>query len=401
MKAGPKPAVDSSPLPLRGSRRRELAVARFALDYVRVPRGHGVRRPLRLRPWQRALIAATWDARPRPRLAGWMLPRGQGKSSLTAVLALYELLAGAEGAQVVVATDERQAGIVHRVASRMVELHPELEARVQQYADALTVPARGSSFQVLPAVPKRLEGLDFTLAIVDEAGRVDQEVYEVVALATGKQKASVVLAIGTPGPELENSVLGRLRTYCADHPDDPLAVWREHSAAGFEDHSVDCQHCWELANPALDDFLARDGLAACLPPKMREASFRRARLCQLTDQLEEAWLPPGAWAGCTDSVHLIPDGAEVVLAFDGSFNGDTTVLTVATVAERPTSTWSSCGRPPAPRSSSSTWKPPSAPRAGSGGCWRSPPIPSGGRARSSSSTARASRSWSTRSRRAA
>ena len=29
------------------------------------------------------------------------------------------------------------------------------------------------------------------------------------------------------------------------------------------------------------------------------------------------------------------DGAEVVLAFDGSFNGDTTVLVVATVAERP------------------------------------------------------------------
>jgi phage terminase large subunit-like protein len=50
-----------------------------------------------------------------------MLPRGQGKSSLTVVLALYELLAGAEGAQVVVvATDERQAGIVHRVASRFL-----------------------------------------------------------------------------------------------------------------------------------------------------------------------------------------------------------------------------------------------------------------------------------------
>jgi phage terminase large subunit-like protein len=134
-----------------------------------------------LRPWQRALIASTWDQRPRPRLAGWMLPRGQGKTSLTAVLALYELLVGEEGAQVVVvATDERQAGLCHRVASRMVELHPELEAR-EQYADQLTVPARGSSFQVLPAVPKRLEGLDFTLAIVDEAGRVDQEVYEVVA----------------------------------------------------------------------------------------------------------------------------------------------------------------------------------------------------------------------------
>ena len=37
MKAGPKTAVDSSPLPLRGSRRRELAVARFATDYYGCP----------------------------------------------------------------------------------------------------------------------------------------------------------------------------------------------------------------------------------------------------------------------------------------------------------------------------------------------------------------------------
>jgi phage terminase large subunit-like protein len=184
-------------------------------------------------------------------------------------------------------------------------------------------------------VPKRLEGLDYTLAIVDEAGRVDQDVFEVVTLASGKQLASMVLAIGTPGPELEATVLGRLRAYAADHPSDPLVVWREHSAAGFEGHPVDCRHCWELANPALGDFLAVDGLEACLPPKMREASFRRARLCQLTDTLEEAWLPPGAWAACTDAASIIEDGAEVALAFDGSFNADTTVLVAATVAERP------------------------------------------------------------------
>jgi phage terminase large subunit-like protein len=144
-----------------------------------------------------------------------------------------------------------------------------------------------------------------------------------------------VLAIGTPGPELEQTVLGRLRSYALDHPADPLVVWREHSAAGFEDHPVDCRHCWELANPAGGDFLAWDGLEACLPPKMREASFRRARLCQLTDQLEDAWLPPSAWAACADATRPIPDGAEVVLAFDGSFNGDTTVLVVATVDQRP------------------------------------------------------------------
>jgi phage terminase large subunit-like protein len=266
VKAGPKTAVDGSPLPLRASRRRELAVARFAFDHVRVPRGHGVRKPFRLRPWQRELVALTWDARPRPRVAGWMLPRGQGKTSLVAVLALYELFAGEDGAQVVVvATDERQAGLAFRAATRMVELNPELERRVQLFQDRMAIPKRGASFQVLPAVPKRLEGLDYTLAILDEAGRIDREVFEVVTLATGKQRASVALAIGTPGPELDQSVLGGLRQYVTEHPDDQLTAWREWSAAGFEHHPVDCRHCWELANPAGGDFLAWDGLAATLP----------------------------------------------------------------------------------------------------------------------------------------
>jgi hypothetical protein len=37
VKAGPKTAADGSPLPLRGSKGRELAVTRFASEYIRVP----------------------------------------------------------------------------------------------------------------------------------------------------------------------------------------------------------------------------------------------------------------------------------------------------------------------------------------------------------------------------
>jgi hypothetical protein len=62
---------------------------------------------------------------------------------------------------VVVATDERQAGLTFRIAVRMVELHPELEARVHLYHDHMAVPARDAAFHVLPAVPKRPEGLGF------------------------------------------------------------------------------------------------------------------------------------------------------------------------------------------------------------------------------------------------
>jgi hypothetical protein len=44
---------------------------------------------------------------------------------------------------------------------------------------------------------------------------------------------------------------------------------------------------------------------------------------------------PGAWAAAADATRSIPDGTDVAVAFDGSFNGDTTVLVVATVDQRP------------------------------------------------------------------
>ena len=96
------------------------------------------------------------------------MPRGNGKSTLVASLALHELMEGGEGATVVV--DERQAGIVFNIARRMVELSDELADRVHVYKDRLVVPSRGTTFACLPAAPAGLEGLDYTLAICDEIG---------------------------------------------------------------------------------------------------------------------------------------------------------------------------------------------------------------------------------------
>ena len=129
MKAGPKAAVEPSSLPFRPRSAGSARFAVFCQRFIRVPKGTGALSPLRLRPWQVALVGSVLDADPKPRTAGWMMPRGQGKSTLVAALGLYDLLLGDEGAVVVVtATDERQASLVFRTAVRMVELHPELEA---------------------------------------------------------------------------------------------------------------------------------------------------------------------------------------------------------------------------------------------------------------------------------
>jgi phage terminase large subunit-like protein len=346
MKAGPKVAVDPRVLPFRPRSTGAARFAKFCEQFMTVPKGKGARRPLRLRPWQIELVGSVLDPDPRPRIAGWMLPRGQGKTTLVAALGLYDLLLGAEGASVVVAaTDERQAGLCFRTAARMVELNEDLAARVQVYQDRLAVPARGAWFHVLPAVPKRLEGLDPTLAILDEVGVIDREVYEVVSLASGKRESSLVLGIGTPGPDPDNSVLLDMRTYAGEHPDDASFVWREFSAAGFEDHPVDCEHCWEISNPALNDFLHRDAMHALLPPKMREATFRRARLCQFAHGLDDPWLPPGSWEACTD-LRSISDGTPVVIALDGSFSQDCTAVVAVSIEDVPHIEVVACWEPP-------------------------------------------------------
>ena len=143
-----------------------------------------------------------------------------------------------------------------------------------------------------------------------------------------------MVAIGTPGPNPNDQVLASLRNYALTHPEDRSMVWREYSAAGFEDHPVTCGHCWQLANPALDDFLHRDALKALLPPMTREATFRRARLCQFAGDVDGVFLPASVWENLSTG-RPIPDGVEVVIALDGSFSDDTTALLLATVSAEP------------------------------------------------------------------
>jgi phage terminase large subunit-like protein len=130
VRAGPKAAVDGSPLPWKPRKSGGVRVVAFIEKFVVVPKGEGARRHMKVRPWQRELIGGMFDS-PRPRLGLWSLPRGNGKSSLAAALGLYGLHGDdVEAANVmVVAADERQAGIVFRTAVRMTELSEPLERR--------------------------------------------------------------------------------------------------------------------------------------------------------------------------------------------------------------------------------------------------------------------------------
>lgn len=332
MKRGPKaPRVleplaplDVSDTALPSERFRE-----FACRYLLFSDGTA----MNPRDWQLDIVSRVFDPVPRPRLAAVAMPRGNGKSSLAAAISVWLLMTGRGASVDVVAVDERQAGLVFGMAARFITRNPELECRVTAYKDRLVVPGIESDMTCLPGTPAALEGRNPTLCIVDEGGRVATEVYEVVALASGKQRESTVLVIGTPGPRPDN-VLAQFRDHAAKHPDDTSQVYVEISAAGFEDHPTDCQHCWKLANPALDDFLYRDAMAGLQPPKMTESHFRRVRLVQWIIDNENPFVPPDTWDAISSGVG-VPDGVDVVIGLDGSHSRDCTALVVATVSASP------------------------------------------------------------------
>ncbi|MGV9481333.1 terminase TerL endonuclease subunit [Gordonia aichiensis] len=335
MKAGPKAAADTSELPFRP---RSLVPSerfvRFCDRFITAPKGKGARAKFHVRDWQRDLVGTLLDDR--PKMALWVVPRGSGKSTLTAALALNHVFAsGIEGARaVVVAQDERSSLRMLATAARMVELNEDLASRCRVYRDRIVVERSDSTMVALPGESHRIEGEDASLAIADEIGFVRKDAYESLLHSTGKREESQMLMIGTPSPPswrdaspmLDLVLDGRAR---ADDPDFRLVEF-----SGDITHPVDCECCWLAANPGLDDLVSRDHLRAALPPRTRESEFRRARLAEWVEHDDASFLPPGVWDRLSTG-EGVPDGSTVVLSLDGSFNGDATALTVATVSAQP------------------------------------------------------------------
>lgn len=70
-------------------------------------------------------------------------------------------------------------------------------------------------------------------------------------------------------------------------------------------------------------------------PVTPEWMSRRYYLNQVVAVGAERWMPMDAWDECARPGYEIPSRSEVVLGFDGSFNGDTTALVAVQIGERP------------------------------------------------------------------
>ncbi len=296
--------------------------------------------PLVLRDWQQTLLEHlfAWDddgLRHRVSLVG--MPRKSGKSALGSLIGLYSLILGPKGAEVYsVAAEKEQARIVFADAKRTVEASPELSAITKLYRDAIELPAFNSVYRVLSAESVTKEGLSPTTVIFDELhAQPDRELFDVFSLAMGARgKLATLIAITTAGVRSDrtgkDSIAFNLynfgkRIASAEEKDDTffMAWWESEG-----DHRI--EQTWREANPGFDDLSAASDFESALR-RTPEAEFRIKRCNQWVSSVE-TWLPSGAWDACAGDFEVGPND-EVVLGFDGSYNGDASVICGAVVPD--------------------------------------------------------------------
>lgn len=316
-------------------------VVNFAERYCHVPSGKGAGKLVKLRPWQRDLFVDLTASG--ARRAYIQMPRKNGKSYLAAVLGLFGLVADQEPSALVVsaAADREQARLVFGTARRIVEMSPVLSRQVAVYRNELVVKKTDSRYRVLSADAHTKEGLNVSLAVVDELhAHPNRDLYDVLSLSTGAREHPLILAITTPGNRYDrfghDTIAYQLYTYGrrieSGEVVDPDFFFRSWEPSDPSCSPAD-RGAWAEANPALGDFLHVADLeaAARVTP---EAEFKTKRLGLWTTS-SEAWLPHGAWDACADGQPEPAQGTRVVLALDGSFSGDATALVGATVEPNP------------------------------------------------------------------
>ena len=171
-------------------------------------KGHLQGQPIKLEPWQCFIFCSIFgwvddDNIRKYREAFILCPRGQGKSPIAAIIALWmTFFDGEKGAETYTgATTLEQASHVFKPARAYVEQNPALQALgIETAAKSIFCLRTRSRFA--PVIGKAKYGASVYLGILDEAHQLaDAQLYDAFKTGTNKRRNSLLLTISTAGVE--------------------------------------------------------------------------------------------------------------------------------------------------------------------------------------------------------
>lgn len=274
---------------------------------------------LTLEPFQRKILRAI-DGPQREALV--LLPRGSGKTSLLAVLALHHLLTVDRAEIYCAAASREQARVLFESASRYARTLGEpriidrhLELRWCEDPDKPRIFDR--HLRVLAADAPRLHGLTPSLAIVDELhAHQDDSVYLALLTSLAKRPGSKLVTISSAGQGHETP-LGRLRARALGQPSvkrsGALTTARGRDLVMLEwavpEDKPLTPKAAKAANPA--SWVTTDALRSQMAA-VPDAPFRQYHCGQWVER-EKHWLGLGVWQRGVGQPNFEP-GASITVA---------------------------------------------------------------------------------------
>lgn len=272
--------------------------------------------PLVLEEWQKDFIRALFgwkrpDGRKRYEVAYLEIPRGNGKSTLCAALALYLLgCDGERGAQVYsAAASMDQAGMVFRPATVMVRQDETLLSKfiVKETPRRIIHPDTNSFYQVIPADERTTHGQTPYAVIFDELHtQPNRKLWDTMVSGLVKRSRSILIAITTAGYD-KSTICYEKHDYAEKVRDgiliDPAFLPVLYGADAKDDWTS--EKVWKKANPNYGVSVVPEKIRqACVRAQQNsgeENSFRRLHLNQWTEQ-QERYISMADWNDCRREV---------------------------------------------------------------------------------------------------
>lgn len=301
--------------------------------YLRPPKGYGHGEPMKLgrhqKDWFDEILADGVSS------AVKSCPRGQGKSTELAGLAVWAVFDRSESGapQVpIVATRTMQAvRSIYGVSVAMIRAEPELRGRSLIYTGMGThrVEVAGTGGQMFPMANNvdGLQGLDPSLAIMDEIGFQGIESWDAMLLASGKRPRSLVVGTGTPGLDRDNALWHLRQSW--HHFGGSIPGFSYTELAAPEGCDVRDERAWRIANPALRAGYQNVEALRSAVELSPESHFRIFHLGQWVDGTD-SWLGSDgrrSWDALTDPYELVP-GTRTWVGVDVGIKRDSTAVIV-------------------------------------------------------------------------
>jgi len=270
-----------------------------------------------LEDWQKEFISELYgtlndDGTRQYRTAYVQIPRKNGKSNLSAALALAELFVGAEkGAEIYCCASSRdQAKIVFDVCRQMIKNSSILMRSCQVFQNSIVLKDSNSFLKAVAAEAGLLHGANASMVVYDELHTAkNRELWDVMATSMGARRQPLMMTITTAGMFDPNSICYELYSYGKKVRDQiidddtflPLIYEAQ------PDDDIQDEETWRKANPNYEisitkQYFKKMAKEAKLLPSS-EIAFRQLHLNQWVSSLT-GWITDAEWMDSAGEVDI-------------------------------------------------------------------------------------------------